>query len=134
MSEETLFEKYLTENERKEIVREEFTRIVRGMAEKDLDVAISNAGYQIIWQMIDENIPDDLSERVTEHVKKAITKLSTYEVFRRKDAWHRTNSAGFVAMEEAVRENKNKINSRVVKLIDEISEHDILDIIKSNYE
>jgi len=78
---------------------------------------LTNSSYYLVWSAIEERCPDNMLETITGKIPEIIDGLSSYEVFRRPDAWHRDESSGWNILQKALKEAEPLIKDRVVDLI-----------------
>lgn len=119
-------EDYLSENEIKEIVEEEFRDRIKELFRKEAATTriISNLGYYNTFKIIEEVVPD-FKELIKEQTKKQCQNISSYSVFRKKDEFRREDSLAQKYLEEAVEDNKEIINEKVVEILKKLNEQDI---------
>lgn len=120
--------KYLSEEEMKERALEVWDRIVtKAISEirpedhmKDYERILGNAAHRFMVEKVGEIIPD-FKERLINNVKTTLEKEnSSYYIFKRPDVWDRAESPGWRILLDAVSANKQVIQTKVAKVIDEI--------------
>jgi hypothetical protein len=106
-------EKYLSEEEIKDIVSDEIRTQIRKLfdTEKNAQRLLSNLSYQIVFDEVDKTIPNCL-EVIANNTKKIIGESSSYNVFR-DSSYGSPKSLAYQIMEQAVSENKELINTKV---------------------
>jgi hypothetical protein len=125
---ELKIEDYLSEEEIKEIAKEEVTRQVRQAIRKDdLDRIISNSAYNFIWKAVDEQIDGNLIDIIKEKTIKIINELSSYCIFRQRDAWQNEDSKAYTYVQQAIEDNKEVIFNRVKESMMNINTEVIMD-------
>lgn len=125
---ELKIEDYLSEEEIKEIAKEEVTRQVRQAIRKDdLDRIISNSAYNFIWKAVDEQIDENLIDIIKEKTIKIINELSSYCIFRQRDAWQNEDSKAYTYVQQAIEDNKEVIFNRVKESMMNINTEVIMD-------
>lgn len=121
-------EKYLSEDEIKEIVKEEVRDKIQSIIRKEnnLDRILTNTYYKTVWMVVEETLGEDkkLKDLIRDNVEKIINELSSYSVFRRKDHYD-NESLGQTLLNQAVTDSKDLINNRVVKIIADLDEYDL---------
>ena len=112
-------DQYLDEDEMRDICRKAVKERVNKLLEKEDDVQrfLTNSSYYLVWSAIEERCPDNMLETITGKIPEIIDGLSSYEVFRRPDAWHRDESSGWNILQKALKEAEPLIKDRVVDLI-----------------
>jgi hypothetical protein len=124
---ELRIEDYLSEEEIREIAKEEVIRQVREAIRKDdLDRIISNSAYKFIWKAVDEQIDDDLIDIIKDKTIKIINELSNYCVFRQRDAWQNEDSKAYTYMQQAIEDNKEIIFNKVKEIMMDIDKEKIM--------
>lgn len=131
---EIKIENYLSDDEIKEIVKEELREEIKSSIKRNGATRfISNMGYGNVLEIINEEIPN-YEQEIKEQVKKVIDNLSSFSVFRKADLIEREDSLGQKYLEEAVSNNKELINNKVIEIIEELDKQDIADEICSMLE
>ena len=118
-------EDYLSDEEMKQIVKEEFRKKVEeSIRRNNVTTFIANVGYQNVFEIINKEIPE-YENLVKEKTKEVIENLSSFSVFRKKDIVDNEDSLGQKYLEKAVEDNKNIINEKVIKIFNKLGERDI---------
>lgn len=118
-------EDYLSDEEIKEIVKEEFRYKVKESIQRNgVTTWIANIGYQNVFEIINKEIPE-YESLVKEKTKEVIEGLSSYSVFRKKDLVDREDSLGQRYLEKAVEDNKEIINNKVIEIFNQLGKQDI---------
>lgn len=128
-------ENYLSDDEIRQIVEEEFRNRIKSLfrTEKEIIRIVTNLGYYNTFKIIENEVPN-FKELIKEQTKKQCENISSYSVFRKKDAFESENSLAQDYLEEAVEENKEIINKRVVEIMNSIDNQDLADEICSLLE
>lgn len=118
-------ENYLNVDEIKLIVKEEFRNNIRENLKRN-GVAnwIANLGYQNVLEIINTEIPE-YESLVKEKTKEVIEGLTSYSVFRKKDLIDNEDSLAQKYLEQAVENNKEIINQKIINIFNELAETDI---------
>lgn len=119
------FEHYLSEYERKEIVASVFREKCVETLKKDGQRVISNASYEIVTKMVEEIFDGKLKELLVEKTKHIINELTSYTVFKRKDAWESDDSVGWQLLQEIMRESRPAMQARISEIITTLNEEDM---------
>lgn len=87
--------------------------------ENDIDRLISNLSYEFIFKAIEESTGKDQLQKIKDTVAKLVSKESTisYELFKQKDAWSRSEAVGLKVLHEAINENVPLIKEKVKEAI-----------------
>jgi len=121
-------EKYLSEGEIKEIVKEEVRYEIQSIIkkEKTLDRILTNTYYKTVWMMVEETLDEDkiLKNLIRDNVKRIINELNSYSVFRGKD-YYENESLGQTLLNQVITDNKDLINNRVVEIITGLDKDDL---------
>jgi hypothetical protein len=121
-------EKYLSEDEIKEIIKEEIRYKIQSVIRKDddLDRILANTYYETVWMMVEETLEEDkaLKDLIRKNTLKIINELSRYSVFREKDCYNK-ESLGQTLLNQAVTDSKDLINNRVAEIITDLDKEDL---------
>ena len=116
---------YLSDEEIKDIIKEEFrNEVQRSIKRNGISTLIASIGYENVFNIINNEIPE-YENQVKEKTKEVIENLSSYCVFRKKDLINKEDSLGQKYLEEAIRDNKDIINAKVVDIFNELGKQDI---------
>ena len=99
--------------------------------EAEVQRLISNLGYEFVFKAVSVAIGKDAEKAITEMVRQLCTDKShiQYLMWRRKDAWERTESPAIGIMEEAIKDNKQLIRDCVQQQIRECEIPDVRDAL-----
>ena len=99
--------------------------------ESDIDRLISNLGYEFIFATISKAIGEDAEKLITKKVTELIKNDNSisYEMWRRKDAWERTESPAIKILYEAIEDNKYLMRSCVQKAIADFEFPDVRNVM-----
>jgi len=122
------FGSYLSEDERKEIVADTFRQMCMNEFKKDSERIFSNAAYQVVYKIVDEQFEGNVSNIIAEKSVSLIKNLSSYSVFRSNDYWNKESPA-HKALNEAIEKNKQAVIDRVSEIISEFDSSDLREII-----
>lgn len=126
---------YLSDSEMRIIVEEEFREKIRKYFNTESDIAriITNLGYYNTFKIIEDEVPN-FKDLIKQKTKEQCEKISSYAVFREKSDYERQNSLAQDYLEEAVEENKDLINRKVLDIINGLNKQDIAFEINSIIE
>jgi len=120
---------YLTHEEIKEECRMAIRSIIKEQFSKESQIQrlISNLGYEFIFEAVSQEMGMDAREAISEVVFDLASDVShiRYEMWRRKDAWERTESPAITIMNEAIKENRDFIEASVRAAIKEFEFPDV---------
>lgn len=122
------FGEYLSEDERRAIVVDEYRQAVRrAVATKnDVERFVGNVAYGSISDLVDEALGEDAAQVIADKVATIIRNLTAYTVFQRADRFTRDkDSAAQVLLDQAVNDNKGMIVKRVKRIINEVGQSEV---------
>lgn len=126
---EIKLEDYLTIDEIKDIIRDEFAASVAKTLSKETELTriIGNIAHEIVFNEIGKYIPN-YKELLTKNVKQIIEKKDyRWEIFRSKDVWDREEGLGLTIIKETLNAIKDSIKKRIE---DAINNFDINELCK----
>lgn len=127
---------YFSDEQIKEIAEQELRSAFREQFRKEADVerVITNLSIEYVHALVAEQWGGDFDELLREKVRDAIEKDVGYHVFRRKDAWDRTESPAVAILDEECKNSRPLIRECVEKRIkeypfSELDKYEIGDVI-----
>lgn len=125
---------YLTDEQKQEIAEDIFRE--RVAAALDNDVKITNFLYrmhrEIVQDVMVEKMGDEWVDKVYEHTKKSIAKLSSFDLFRPGSQYYGdVEGPGRKHLIEAVEKHSARIEGRVLRRIEELDDSDLGDLLRS---
>lgn len=121
-------EDYLTIDEIKDVIRDEFAASVAKTFSKETDLTriIGNIAHEIVFDEVKKYIPE-FKELLVKNVKKLIEEQNfQWYMFRGKDVWDKEEGPGLTIIKETLNSNKGAIKKRIE---DEINNFDIKALI-----
>lgn len=115
MNIEVVLSDYLTEADIRDICASEVhAKIREDLRRLNVNTIISNLSYEEVFRMVDEQIGknDYCMMAIAEKVPEIISNLSSYSIFRKADAWERTESIGQKILDEEVNNARPLIAER----------------------
>ena len=115
-------EDYLSKEEIKEICKDAmYQKIREDMHNLNVNDIVANISYAEVAAMVDTYVgEDDFCKReIPRKVREVIEGLSSFEVFRKADAWERKSSIAYDIMQEECRASRPLIKARVEQIINE---------------
>lgn len=87
--------------------------------ESDIDRLITNLGYEFIFKAITETINEDAEIKIKNKVIELLKDDFNIkcELFRKRDAWERSESVGLTILNNAIKENESLIKEKVQQTI-----------------
>ena len=139
---EIRIEDYLSEDEIKDIVKDQFAYAVREKfrTEKDIERILTNLSYEFLFQEIDKAIGRDSFEYIKHKVSELLDDDShiRYSIWREADAWGGKESPAVAVMKQAIQDNKQKIEDKVSMFVESYDfkdvKEEIFDILCSALE
>lgn len=125
------FDRYLTEDQMREIAVEEWRKMCREACKGNAERIISNIAYDTVTKMVSEALGDDADELIKAKAVEAIGKLSEFTVFRAPDVWDRTATPAFTVLMDAVKGNTDLVNKKVREAIHQLTKRDVIEILKA---
>ena len=95
--------------------------------EYDIDRLVSNLGYEFIFRAVTSAIGEDAEKKIAAKVAELLQEGDSikYEMWRRQDAWERTESPAITILYEAIQANKLLIYEKVQEAIRNFEFHDV---------
>lgn len=121
-------EDYLTIDEIKDVIRDEFAASVAKTLSKETDLTriIGNIAHEIVFDEVKKYIPE-FEELLVENVGKLIEEKNfEWYMFRSKDVWGIEEGPGLTIIKEILNSNKEAIKKRIE---DDINNFDIKALI-----
>ena len=118
-------EDYLTEDEIKEIVKEEVRSQVRCHNEQDFKRVLMNASYDWFKDLISETMGDDFNEQIEVKIKEVLSEVTAFHVIR-EGSFGESPSKAYKLIQEYVNKHKQILENRVKNSLENMSEYDIL--------
>lgn len=125
---EIKIEDYLTIDDMRDIIRDEFTASVAKTLSKEIDLTriIGNIAHEIVFDEVKKYIPE-FKELLVDNVKELIKEKNfEWYMFRGKDVWNIEEGPGLTIIKETLNSNKEAIKKRIE---DDINNFDIKALI-----
>ena len=123
-------EDYITPEEIKSIamdaVRDTILATFRG-DEANINRLISNLSYEFIFKAVSDSIGEDAQLKVANKVKELLEDGSSirYELWRKKDAWEKSESPAIGLLYKAIKDNESLIRAKVSESINNYEFSDV---------
>lgn len=124
-------EKYLSEDQMREIAIEEWRRMCREACNGNAERIIGNIGTDVATQMVVEVLGEGANDLIRDKAIKSIENMSEFMIFRRPDAWDRGPTPAFEVLSAAVKDNRDLVEKRVREAIHQLNKRDAIEILKS---
>lgn len=123
-------EDYVSPGEMKAMVMEEMRNILHQhyyRNESEINRMITNLSYEFIFKAVSEAIGEDAIEKISSTVKRLLEDDSNirYNMWRKKDAWDKSDSPAIQIMDRAIKDSEGLIRTKVMIAIDEYEFKDI---------
>ena len=118
---------YMSDEEIKAIIEDEIVKETRRTLcnEKEITRILTNISYYELWKKIEEEVPN-CQEIIKEKTKEKLQEISNFDIFRKRDDFlEYKDSLAQQFLNESVKENKNIIDDKVKKIMNELSLTDI---------
>ncbi|CAO3886329.1 hypothetical protein [Achromobacter mucicolens] len=126
MSEITInIDDYLSDEDKRQIARDEFRAACAGRSAADFERILSNAAYDLVRKEVDAVFDGDMVATVRANAVKIINDLSSYTVFAKPNAWDREASKGWTYLQEAIEAARPALAERVLAIIAEMDGDDL---------
>ncbi len=130
-------EDYLSELEIKEIAKEQLEYSFKELFRKEADIEriLSNISHEFVFDLINSQCDCDLEQILKDTIKDTLqNKDISFYLFRRKDAWDRSESPMIKIIDEEVINSRPLIKEMIEKHIEkypfnELDENEIVDTI-----
>lgn len=103
--------------------------IMRTYSRDEYNIArlISNLSYEFIFKAVSDAIGEDAQLKISNKVRELLEEGSSirYELWRRKDAWEKTESPAIPILHKAIKDNEGLIRAKVMQSIDEYEFSDV---------
>ena len=119
---------YFTPEQIREIAEDELRNAFRSQFRKEADVerVLTNLSYEYVRKLIAEQWDGDFTAKLREQIEKSISQDTIkYEVFRRKDAWDRSESPAVAILDDECKNSRPLIRAAVEKHIAEYPFHEL---------
>ena len=127
---------YISDEEIKTIIEDEIVKETRRTLcnEKEITRILTNISYYELWKKIEGEVPN-CQEIIKEKTKEKILEISKFDIFQKRDDFlEYKDSLAQQFLNESVKENKNIIDDKVKKIMNELSLTDIKYDIQSIIE
>ncbi len=116
---------YLSDEEKRQIARDEFRAACASRSAADFERILSNAAYDLVRKEVDAAFDGDMVDTVRANALKVIRELSSFTVFNRPNAWDTEASKGWTYLQEAIEAAKPAMAERVLAIIAEMDGDDL---------
>lgn len=108
------------------VIRSELARQYHNN-ESEINRLITNLSYEFVFKAVSDAIGESAEKKITDAVARLLEDEShiRYEMWRRKDAWNKTESPAIDIMEKAIKDNEGLIRTKVMQAIDDFEFDDV---------
>lgn len=115
-------EDYLSDEEIKSIAEQELREAIAYQlrTSREVDILITNISYRYVWDMVNELYKEndvDFEKMLLEKIKGIIDGLTSYSVFREKNAYGDKQSIGQEMLNNIVENSRPQIEAKVLDII-----------------
>lgn len=123
-------EDYITPEEIKAVAMEAVRdSIMRTYSRDEYNISrlITNLSYEFIFKAVSEAIGENAQVKISSKVKELLEDGGSirYELWRRKDAWEKTESPAIPILHKAIQDNEGLIRKKVMEHIDGYEFNDV---------
>ena len=123
-------EDYITPEEIKSLAMEAVRdSIMRTYSRDEYNITrlITNLSYEFIFKVVSDAIGEDAQVKISNKVKELLEDGGSirYELWRRKDAWEKTESPAIPILHKAIKDNEGLIRAKVMQSIDNYEFNDV---------
>lgn len=126
-------EKYISEEEIKQIISEEIREYVRNhfRDKNDMERIFSNSAYHVLWKEVDSLYDGNMSQIIKDKIISIISSDTPYlGIFRKKDVWDRDESESYKIMVQTIKQNTDIIKNNVIDAMKHIPKKEMQSAIK----
>ena len=125
-------EDYITPEEIKAVAKEAVRdSIMRTYSRDEYNITrlVANLSYEFIFKAVSQAIGEDAQTKISNKVKELLENGDSirYELWRRKDAWEKTESPAIPMLHKAIKDNEGLIRAKVMQSIDDYKFDDVQD-------
>jgi hypothetical protein len=125
-------DKYLSEDEKREIAVAEWREACRSAVERQsVDALISNLGYRVAHDLVAEALGATANEQIKDKALEVINGLTSYTVFHEPSIYNLKASPAWETLQNAVRDNSDLLSARIKHMIENMDEYHALEVLKS---
>lgn len=121
---------YLSHDDMRTIAIEEFRAVARQKSKEDFQRILDNAAFELVRREVDELFDGGMAETVKSRAYQVIGEMTTFTVFKKKDAWGTEESRAYVHLQSAMDDAKPLIAERVNEIIRGMSNGALHDLIQ----
>lgn len=120
---------YLSDGEIKSVVKDTLSRhVYNSISKESVDRLIGNISYEFIFELVNKKLDEDISLLIRDKVIDLINNLSSYYIFREKDAYGDA-SVGQKILNDEVEKSRDLIKSKVNEVISDYEFYNVRDSI-----
>jgi hypothetical protein len=107
---------YVSEEEKKQLCIEYVRETIRGST-TNRERILSNMAYSAAFNIIDSALTPEMMQTIKDKVFQITSDPSSFNIFRKKDAWGSEDSEAYLEVKKAVSEHKHLIAPLVKQAI-----------------
>ncbi|MCK9577862.1 MAG: hypothetical protein M0R51_18295 [Clostridia bacterium] len=116
---------YMSDDEIKNMVRDEIKSNIMHRTDNDIERVLSNMSYYMAEQFIDSLLTEEQKNKIRNKTEEVINKLSEFTVFYRGSTYEK-QSTGYTIMEKACKDFEPEIRNKVKEIIDKKAGREII--------
>ena len=116
---------YMSDDEIKNMVRDEIKSNIMHRTDNDIERVLSNMSYYMAEQFIDSLLTEEQKNKIRNKTEEIINKLSDFTVFYRGSSYEK-QSTGYSIMEKACKDFEPEIRNKVKEIIDKKAGREII--------
>ena len=119
---------YLSDEEIKDIIKDEIRSRIREFSENDIERIVCNTAYKVVWQAVDDVYDNNTQEMLRDKVVEQINEFSNFNLFRVPDAWQNTANAPYTTLCDVVKDNKELLDMKVKEGVSKLTKTDMKNV------
>jgi hypothetical protein len=116
---------YMSDDEIKNIVRDEIKSNIKKWANEDAERILTNMSYNMAISFVNELLTKEQKDKIRTKTSEIIDKLNEFVVFYRGSSYEK-ESLGYTIMEKACKDFEPEIRNKVKEIIDKKAGREII--------
>ena len=116
---------YLSDEEIKDIVKDEIRSRIREFSKNDIERIVCNSAYEVVWQAVDNVYDNSTQEMLRDKVVDQINEFSNFNLFRVPDVWQKTANMPYTTLCEVVKDNRELLDMKVKESVSKLTKADM---------
>ena len=119
---------YLSDEEIKDVIKDEIRSRIRQFSKNDIERIISNSAYEVVWKAVDNVYDDNTQEILRNKVVEQIRGFSNFNLFRVPDAWQKTANMPYTTLCDVVKDNRDLLDLKVKESVSKLTKADMKNV------